>query len=370
MNIRFTAMAFAVAVQAAGAGTYDIGEEFGKDGFWNSDPVLFVGRQAENGFEFTSDQRESAASRRDGGVSCFGIPVYESRVEFGAAGGIERVELMLYARGGTEVMKEYAGADGRRFRRLERVDKTVSRDEFFAVLKKVRDRFASKGARQPKAVREQADGARQFSQTWPVPGSPARAVLTWNFRQNGKNVCLEAREFFGLVIRGERILHTAHQVVTGKKSFRRLERMFTDRRFPEIQKLVRYIRYTNGEEAIELENGGSIEFSARSRQRARGFAGISLVVYDEAQELTDDQVDAIMATLSASSTGTRQLSVSSTMANAAAISTMAVTLFCHNSNVNPENIAESENLPVISSKNAITHNSSYIWGYLTYYIID
>ena len=126
-------------------------------------------------------------------------------------------------------------------------------------------------------------------------------------RQNGKNVCLEAREFFGLVIRGERILHTAHQVVTGKKSFRRLERMFTDRRHPEIQKLVRYIRYTNGEEAIELENGGSIEFSARSRQRARGFAGISLVVYDEAQELTDDQVDAIMPTLSASSTGQRQI---------------------------------------------------------------
>ena len=126
-------------------------------------------------------------------------------------------------------------------------------------------------------------------------------------RQNGKNVCLEAREFFGLVIKGEKILHTAHQVVTAKKSFRRLEQMFTDRKHPEIQKLVRYIRYTNGEECIELENGGSIEFSARSRQRARGFAGISLVVYDEAQELTDDQVDAIMPTLSASATGTRQI---------------------------------------------------------------
>jgi hypothetical protein len=202
LNIRFTAMVFAVAVQAVAAGTYDIGEEFGKDGFWNSDPVLFVGRLAENGFEFTSDQRESAASRRDGGVSCFGIPVYESRVEFGAAGGIERVELMLYARGGTEVMKEYAGADGRRFRRLERVDKTVSRDEFFAVLKKVRDRFASKGARQPKVVREQADGARQFSQTWPVPGSPARAVLTWNFRQNGKNVASFEAGFIRLAVDG------------------------------------------------------------------------------------------------------------------------------------------------------------------------
>ena len=126
-------------------------------------------------------------------------------------------------------------------------------------------------------------------------------------RQNGKNVCLEAREFYGMVITGERILHTAHQVRTSKKSFRRLVAMFTDKRHPEIMDIVRNIRYTNGEECIELENGASIEFSARSRQAARGFDGISLVVYDEAQELTDDQVEATMATLSASATGWRQI---------------------------------------------------------------
>ena len=126
-------------------------------------------------------------------------------------------------------------------------------------------------------------------------------------RQNGKNVCLEAREFYGLVINGEKILHTAHQVRTSKKSFRRLAAMFTDKKHPEITDIVKNIRYTNGEECIELDNGGVIEFSARSRQAARGFDGISLVVFDEAQELTDDQVEAIMATLSASQTGTRQL---------------------------------------------------------------
>ena len=126
-------------------------------------------------------------------------------------------------------------------------------------------------------------------------------------RQNGKNVCLEAREFFGLVVNGEKILHTAHQVRTSKKSFRRLAAMFTDKKHPEITDIVKNIRYTNGEECIELDNGGVIEFSARSRQAARGFDGISVVVYDEAQELTDDQVEAIMATLSASATGTRQL---------------------------------------------------------------
>lgn len=126
-------------------------------------------------------------------------------------------------------------------------------------------------------------------------------------RQNGKNVALEAREFYGLVINGEKILHTAHQVRTSKRSFRRLVAMFEDKTKPEIQALVKRIRYTNGEEAIELTNGGVIEFSARSRQAARGFDGISLVVFDEAQELTDDQLDAINPTLSASQTGTRQL---------------------------------------------------------------
>ena len=126
-------------------------------------------------------------------------------------------------------------------------------------------------------------------------------------RQNGKNVILEAREFFGTVISGERILHTAHQVRTSKKSFRRLAALFTDKRHPEITELVKQIRFTNGEECIELFNGGAVEYSARSRQAARGFDGISLVIFDEAQELTDDQIDAILPTLSASATGTRQI---------------------------------------------------------------
>ena len=69
--------------------------------------------------------------------------------------------------------------------------------------------------------------------------------------------------------------------------------MFTDKKHPEITDIVKNIRYTNGEESIELDNGGLIEFSARSRQAARGFDGISLVVFDEAQELMDDQVEAI-----------------------------------------------------------------------------
>lgn len=126
-------------------------------------------------------------------------------------------------------------------------------------------------------------------------------------RQNGKNICLEARVFYGLVVNGERILWTAHQVRTYKKAFRRLANMFTDKRHPEILKTVKQIHYGIGEESIELVNGGIVEFTSRSRQAARGFDGISLVVYDEAQELTDEQIEAITAVLSASATGTRQI---------------------------------------------------------------
>lgn len=126
-------------------------------------------------------------------------------------------------------------------------------------------------------------------------------------RQNGKNAILEAFELYALVVCGWHVLHTAHRVKTAKKSFQRLVKYFTDKRHPEVSGMVGNIRYTNGEEAICLASGASIEFSARSRAGARGFDDIQLVVFDEAQDLTDDQLSAIMYTISASSTGERMM---------------------------------------------------------------
>jgi len=131
-------------------------------------------------------------------------------------------------------------------------------------------------------------------------------------RQNGKNAILEAYELYLLTACAAHILHTAHRVKTAKKSFTRLVRYFTDKRHPDVLALVANIRYTNGEEAIYLTNGGSIEFSARSRAGNRGFDDIQLVVLDEAQDLTDEQLNAIMFTLAASSTGDRQMVLTGT----------------------------------------------------------
>lgn len=175
----------ATVVQAAQA--YDIGVDMESEAFWSGDPVLFVSRHAGSGFEFTSDQREGAASRLDGAVECFGIPVYESRVAFGAGGGVERVELMLFAAAGTEKLTEFTGSDGQKFRKTERVEKTISRDEYSAVLETVRKRLTRKGAKQPQVKRETAGAARQFFQAWPRFATASRAVLTWNYEQKGKD---------------------------------------------------------------------------------------------------------------------------------------------------------------------------------------
>lgn len=118
-------------------------------------------------------------------------------------------------------------------------------------------------------------------------------------RQNGKNAILEIRELYGSAILGEKILHTAHEVKTARKAFLRLASFFeNEREYPELAALVVSIRRTNGQEAILLNNGGSIEFSARSKGAARGFT-VDVVICDEAQFLNDEQLEALMPTIAA-----------------------------------------------------------------------
>lgn len=134
-------------------------------------------------------------------------------------------------------------------------------------------------------------------------------------RQNGKNAILEMRELYGMVILGEKILHTAHEVKTARKAFLRLAGFFeNDREYPELAAEVVQIRRTNGQEGIVLANGGSVEFSARSRGAARGFT-VDVVVCDEAQELNDEQLEALMPTLSAAPLGNPQIIMTGTPPN-------------------------------------------------------
>ena len=125
-------------------------------------------------------------------------------------------------------------------------------------------------------------------------------------RQNGKNGCIEIRELYGMVVLGERFLHTAHEVKTARKAFLRIASFFENpRRWPELADLVKEIRRTNGQEAVILRNGGSVEFVARSKGSGRGFT-VDVLVCDEAQELDDDALEALMPTTSAAPLGNPQ----------------------------------------------------------------
>lgn len=125
-------------------------------------------------------------------------------------------------------------------------------------------------------------------------------------RQNGKNGILEVVELFKMVVMGRRILHTAHEVKTCRKAFLRLAGFFSNRKkWPELADLVMEIRKTNGQEAIVLSNGGSCEFIARSKSSGRGFTVDDLVA-DEAQDLTDEALEALLPTISAAPSGNPQ----------------------------------------------------------------
>lgn len=142
-------------------------------------------------------------------------------------------------------------------------------------------------------------------------------------RQNGKNGILEIVELYKIVVQGRKVLHTAHEVKTARKAFLRLKSFFeNERKWPEMAALAKEIRQTNGQEAVLLHStdcdvrghrntgcgcagGGSVEFVARSRGSGRGFT-VDDLVCDEAQELTDEQLEALLPTISASPQGDPQ----------------------------------------------------------------
>ena len=123
-------------------------------------------------------------------------------------------------------------------------------------------------------------------------------------RQNGKNGIIEMREVFGMVGRGEKILHTAHEVKTAQKAFKRLKHFFGNEKndpgakFPELNALVEDVRNTNGQEGIFLKNGGSVEIVARSKNSGRGFT-VDTLIFDEAQEMDEEDLEALLPTTSA-----------------------------------------------------------------------
>ena len=205
MRTRLAILLTAVALGGAGAGeAYDIGADIETEGFWKSDPVLFVKRHEAQGFQFTSTSREGADTRLDGAVAYHGMPVFETKVSFGELGGVERVELMLYATAGTEAIETILTERGGKVHRRVRQEKKISREEFAELARRVREKLTPKGGKPPPAVSEKVGkpGVVQKTQTWPKTDIPTVATLTWNYSQEGRRAETFAPGFVRLVVNG------------------------------------------------------------------------------------------------------------------------------------------------------------------------
>lgn len=114
-------------------------------------------------------------------------------------------------------------------------------------------------------------------------------------RQVGKSFLIGAIIFaLCLIHPGIVVLWTAHRTRTSNETFRSMQA------FARRKKVAPYIgavdggkgvRRGSGEQSIEFKNGSRILFGAREHGFGRGIPGVSIVIFDEAQILTQDAVD-------------------------------------------------------------------------------
>ena len=124
-------------------------------------------------------------------------------------------------------------------------------------------------------------------------------------RRNGKGEILAARELWGILAAGEKILHTAHRTSTSHDAYERLYRLLIRGGFEERQRKkgkglpgTFYASKQYGLETIIIYGGGEIHFRTRTDTGGLG-EGFDVLVVDEAQEYTSKQQSALTYTVSA-----------------------------------------------------------------------
>lgn len=112
-------------------------------------------------------------------------------------------------------------------------------------------------------------------------------------RQVGKTFLFGAM-VFAMCLRepGLTVIWTAHRAKTAKETFASMSGMAAQERVaPHIAQVVR----SRGDEAVIFGNGSRILFGARESGFGRGFANVSILVFDEAQILTESAMEDMVA---------------------------------------------------------------------------
>lgn len=143
-------------------------------------------------------------------------------------------------------------------------------------------------------------------------GSPAASTIGISKpRQNGKSYSARYYAVYMAVFEHRDVLYSAHHSSTTKKMFMALCDLFeSPERFPDFANDIKNISHARGYEGFYFKDwkdedgiihkGGCIEFATRTNSGARG-GTFSVIVIDEAQELTADQQEGMLPTVSASS---------------------------------------------------------------------
>ena len=128
-------------------------------------------------------------------------------------------------------------------------------------------------------------------------------------RQNGKSYAARYYAIYMAVFEHRDVLYSAHHSSTTAKMFNAMCDLFeSPERFPEFAKDVKRVSHARGYEGIyftdwcdnegKMHRGGCIEFATRTSSGSRG-GTYSVIVIDEAQEMTSAEQEAMLPTTSA-----------------------------------------------------------------------
>jgi hypothetical protein len=115
-------------------------------------------------------------------------------------------------------------------------------------------------------------------------------------RQNGKGDEVEVVELWGLVQRGEAILHTVHDaVLLASQTQQRMLGVLESH--PDLRRRKKREWLGTGQQMIEMRNGGIIWYRTRTGGGGRGVDDIDRLIIDEAQHASEEHLSATTPTL-------------------------------------------------------------------------
>ena len=124
----------------------------------------------------------------------------------------------------------------------------------------------------------------------------AKSIGITKPRQNGKSFALRDYAMWMAAVEGKSVLYTAHHGRTVRKMFKEMCDFVSAHE--DFKDELDYIYKAGGYEGIYFKGDACIEFQTRTESGGRG-GTYQIVVFDEAQQLTSVQQDAILPTVSA-----------------------------------------------------------------------